>query len=572
MSTGHSTGTLQYRAMYRTGRRVAGYLRGSHGVHSNIGLTWSSSRPCSDQPRRDPRRVARIATATSGVLLGAYWCFHNLPTSQAATLPEKEVAEKEYTLQEVKEHSTVESGVWVTYNGSVYDVTNFLKQHPGGRENLMLAAGGDLKAFWDFYVVHSSDHVLETLAEYKIGVLDAASREKNLNSGSTTVDDAYAGDPKRSPLLQGLTSTPYNGEPPATLLVNSYITPNELFYTRNHLPVPNVDADEYRLEVVVPGKRPLRLSLKDLKENFPRHTIIATLQCCGNRTPEMSAAKPSRGRVWGSTIISNAEWSGARLRDVLVSAGYDPEAHTDVEHVQFEGLDKTLDGTGYGMSIPIRKAVDPYGDTLLAYEMNGVELPRDHGYPVRALVPGVVGSRNVKWLSRVVASHEESQTVWQKNNYRSFSPGTDWENADHSKAPPIVAMPVQSAMAIPADGSTVDVDEETLAVKGYAWSGSGHGIVRVDVSIDGGKTWREADLLPPDDGMKLQKAGQRWDWTLWEADIEIPAEMRRKGQQLEVVCKAIDESHNSQPDTIAPIWNIKLYLNNAWDRRKVTIE
>ncbi|MGH2524914.1 MAG: molybdopterin-dependent oxidoreductase, partial [Anaerolineales bacterium] len=191
-------------------------------------------------------------------------------------------------------------------------------------------------------------------------------------------------------------ASPYNGGPPLGLLREAFVTPNELFFVRNHGNVPRVDPAHYRLSIGGLVKRPRALSLDELRQNFPKRTLTATLQCAGNRREELIEVAPIPDELpWGEEAISNAAWAGAALRDVLGEgpAGIAPEAR----HVAFAGLDdvqrqgKTL---GFGSSIPIEKALSL--EVLLAYEMNGEPLPPAHGFPVRAIVPGYIGARSVK--------------------------------------------------------------------------------------------------------------------------------------------------------------------------------
>lgn len=327
-----------------------------------------------------------------------------------------------------------------------------------------------------------------------------------------------------------------------------------------------MDPGSYRLHIEgLPGGV-LTLSLQDLKTKFPKHTVTATLQCAGNRRSEMNKVKQVKGLNWGIAAISNATWGGAKLRDVLLAAGYRPEVAKWARHVQFEGLDKDASGTTYGASIPINKAVSEDGDVLLAYEMNGEDLPADHGYPVRVVVPGTVGARNVKWVGKITVSAQESGSHWQQNDYKGFSPGTDWDTVDFRSAPAIQELPIQSAITTPADGAMVDRSSEEVTVKGYAWSGGGREVVRVDVSLDGGKTWQVAQLK---DGEKEAPPlpGRAWAWKLWEVQAPLPPGV----QQLEIVCKAVDNSYNTQPDAVAPIWNLRGVLSNAWHRVKVEV-
>ncbi|KAM3620696.1 uncharacterized protein V6R79_000712 [Siganus canaliculatus] len=506
--------------------------------------------------------LAGLLAGTGAVL--AYGLQHNKAEQAEAT--KKPSALPIFTQEQVKSHRSLEDGVWVTFNGGVYDITEFVAMHPGG-DKILLAAGGPLEPFWALYAVHNQEHVLEILSEYKVGELNAEDMKKQQSMESS---DPYSADPQRHPVLHINSLKPFNAEPPPELLSDSYVTPAAIFFKRNHLPVPKVDPDSYQLQVEgLPGGS-LTLSLQDLKTRFPKHTITATLQCAGNRRSEMNKVKQVKGLNWGIAAISNATWGGARLRDVLLAAGYVPDVARSARHVQFEGLDRDVTGTSYGASIPLNKAVAEDGDVLLAYEMNGEELPADHGFPVRVVVPGTVGARNVKWLGKIIVSEEESSSHWQQNDYKGFSPGTDWDTVDFKSAPAIQELPIQSAITTPADGAVIDRSSEEVTVKGYAWSGGGREVVRVDVSLDGGKTWQVAQLKTSDKDQTPEPSpppGRAWAWKLWEVTAPLPPE----AEELEVVCKAVDNSYNMQPDSVPPIWNLRGVLSNAWHRVKVKI-
>nr|XP_015199561.1 PREDICTED: sulfite oxidase, mitochondrial [Lepisosteus oculatus] len=482
------------------------------------------------------------------------------PTGSSPTGP-PELAYPVYTQDDVTKHRTLEDGVWVTYNGSVYDITDFVAVHPGG-DKIMLAAGGALEPFWALYAVHNQEHVLEILAEYKVGELCPGDCKEE---GATSADP-YSSDPPRHPALRVNSQKPFNAEPPSEILSENFITPSAFFFKRNHLPVPRVDPHAYRLEIHGLPRGPVCLSLEEIKTKFPKHTVTATLQCAGNRRSDMNRVKQVKGLNWGISAISNATWGGARLRDVLVYAGYLPGS--SARHVQFEGLDVDPTGTPYGASILLGKAVSEEGDVLLAYEMNGEDLPADHGYPLRVVVPGVVGARNVKWLGKIVVSEEESQSHWQQNDYKGFSPGTDWDTVDFKTAPAIQELPVQSAITVPQEGVVLGAGQGTVTVQGYAWSGGGREVVRVDVSLDGGRTWNVARLQHGEEGGAAPAPPNRsWAWTLWELRAPLPPGAR----ELEIVCKAVDSSYNVQPDTVAPIWNLRGVLSNAWHRVRVRV-
>lgn len=223
--------------------------------------------------------------------------------------------------------------------------------------------------------------------------------------------------------------------------------------------------------------------------------------------------------------------------------------------------------THYAVSIPLVKAMDPRGDVILAYEMNGKPLSRDHGFPIRAICPGIVGARNVKWLGRIVVSKTECDSHWQQNDYKGFSPSTDWDTVDFSKSPAIQNVPVNSAICSPSVNEHVKVDKNgNLTVKGYAWSGGGNKIVRVDITADGGKTWHVANLKQGiNDNVTLNLYGRNWAWTLWTVEIPIPKNVK----SVEVWSKAVDSNYNVQPETFENIWNLRGMLSNAYSRIEV---
>lgn len=239
--------------------------------------------------------------------------------------------------------------------------------------------------------------------------------------------------------------------------------------------------------------------------------------------------------------------------------------------IQFEGVDMDpILSTHYSVSIPLVKAMDPRGDVILAYEMNGKPLLRDHGFPLRAVCPGIVGARNVKWLGRIVVSKRESDSHWQQNDYKGFSPSTDWDTVDFSKSPAIQNMPVISAICTPSENEIVSIDKScNLMVKGYAWSGGGNKIVRVDVSADGGKSWHVAKLnhgTGETDNSNLY--GKNWAWSLWSLAIPIPKNVK----SVEIWSKAVDSNYNVQPETFSNIWNLRGMLSNAYSRVQVKIK
>ena len=246
-------------------------------------------------------------------------------------------------------------------------------------------------------------HVQELLPRYRIGTLHPDDALVEVRETTDASSDPYVHDPVRSPMLVVRCEKPFNAEPPPQLLGDHYITPTDLLFVRNHLPVsepssclcgwtsschrageqvPEIDPVTWRLEVLGDGLKDgsvLRLSLQDLRTLFPRVEVTTVLQCAGNRRGDMSVhAKPTRGLAWGIGAMGNVQFAGARLRDVLEWAGLSDDAvGKSVRHVHFEGLDcDPATGTHYAASIPADRAMDTHADVLLAYEMNGEALTR----------------------------------------------------------------------------------------------------------------------------------------------------------------------------------------------------
>ena len=319
---------------------------------------------------------------------------------------------------------------------------------------------------------------------------------------------------------------------------------------RNHGPIPEVDATTFRLEVGGLVGKELSLSLADLRA-FPRVSLSATLQCAGNRRDELMRVAPIPGEVpWGADGISNAAWSGVRLRDILEAAG----VGAGVAHAAFVGLDQVTrhgDTFGFGGSIPIDKALRP--ETLLVDEMNGAPLPPAHGFPLRVLVSGYIGARSVKWLRGIRLQAEPSDNYFQSKVYRLFPPHAKAETARPEDG---VALSENSLNAVICDPEPhANLFAGPLTVRGYALAGGNRRVVRVDVSADGGRTWTTAALEP----------GEPWSWQFWEARLTLA-----KGP-AELVARACDNAANSQPEQLESVWNFKGYMNNAQHRVPITI-
>mmetsp|Transcript_12330 Transcript_12330/g.11163 ORF Transcript_12330/g.11163 Transcript_12330/m.11163 type:complete len:516 (+) Transcript_12330:66-1613(+) len=471
-----------------------------------------------------------------------------------------------YRQSEISKHVDKDLGYWVTYRGGVYDITKFVVNHPGGQDKILLAKGKDIEPFWKVYQQHYNSKLpLQLLAEMRIGSVHPDDIIK-----STTIDsnDPYSSDPESSPVLIYHSKKPINAEPPRNLLLDSWITPNDLWFIRNHHPAPvNIDKNNYNISIDIPingNVNTKSLGLSDIKNNFEKKSIVSSIQCGGNRRVEMNKHGVTAGSPWEVGAISTAKWSGAKLSDVLKSLGItiDNARALGYNHVQFFAIE------GVEISIPIKKALDPDGDVLLAYEMNDSDIPVVHGFPLRLVVPGHVGIRNLKWVNRIVLSHEEAHGTWQRGMaYKGLPPSAkSLDGIDVEIIPSLQEQPVQSVVTTPLPGAVWSAGEYQT-IKGYAYSGGGRGIVRVDVSIDGGKSWKTAKLLEGSN----QPIDRAWAWTFWECDFDIPADSPLIGQLVQITCKAIDSSYNVQPDSVEGVWNLRGINNNAWHRVNVIV-
>ncbi len=344
---------------------------------------------------------------------------------------------------------------------------------------------------------------------------------------------------------------PFNGGPPPEQLAAGFVTTNALFFVRNHGGVPTVDRAAYRLTVDGLMEQPLTLSIADLRR-FPRATVGATLQCAGNRRVEMMAYKPIPDELpWGTEAVSHGEWSGVRLSDLLAAADIEAEPG---RHVAFTGLDDT-ERHGhrfhFGGSIPLEKALS--GEVLLADTMNGKPLPAAHGAPLRVIVPGYIGARSVKWLSRITLQDKPSDNYFQAKAYRLFPASFNKDNVDWDKGLMLGEAPVTSVILSPEDKAAVTAGKVT--VRGWSLAGGNRSVARVDVSADGGETWTVADFVQGEGAFV---------WRLWEAQLDL-----KPGPQ-EIVCRAFDTAAQTQPSAAAQVWNFKGYANNSWHRIHVT--
>ncbi|KAI9478568.1 MAG: Oxidoreductase, molybdopterin-binding domain-containing protein [Benjaminiella poitrasii] len=348
---------------------------------------------------------------------------------------------------------------------------------------------------------------------------------------------------------------PFNAEPKPMDLIKHYITPEEYFFCRNHGPFPYLDEAKHIIHISGIGCKDTKISVKELKENYEKVSVMMVMQCAGNRRDGLHKVKHTKGVIWGPCALGNAVYSGCRLRDVLQTVGLTTNIKTFAKlHVSFESVEQCEEDKCYGSSIPLIKALDEFGDVLLAYEMNYKPLTVDHGFPIRVVVPGYIGARSVKYLKSITIQEEESNAFYQQRDYKILPESVMDEkqaNAYWCKIPSIGEYNVQSYVCNPSDG----VHHGPLSkqrVEGYALSGGGRSIQRVDVSGDDGKTWTPAELYQPAVG---NNHGRVWSWCLWSTTVSTEKNVR-------IVSRAVDSAGNIQQEH--PVWNYRGVMNNSW--------
>jgi len=322
------------------------------------------------------------------------------------------------------------------------------------------------------------------------------------------------------------------------------VTPIGLHYLLIHFDIPAVDANTWRLRVTGCVERDQSLSLEEIRSR-PRTTAPVTFECAGNGRVRLSPRPVSQ--PWLSEAVGTAEWTGTPLRPLLEEAGL----KDDAVEIAFAGLDRGIEGGVehiFERSLTLDEALR--NDVLLAYEINGVPLPPQHGFPLRLVVPGWYGMANVKWLERITAVPEPFAGVQQAKNYR-FKADADDTGTPLSRMRPRALMVPPGTPDFPERRRFLPPGRHELV--GKAWSGWGP-IARVEVSTDGGRTWSDARLT---DG-----APGAWSPWTFEWDASEPGE-------VELRCRATDAAGNTQPDE--PEWNAGGYVNNSVQRLPVSV-
>jgi len=333
-----------------------------------------------------------------------------------------------------------------------------------------------------------------------------------------------------APFAAGST-TPEN-RPVALAALLEDVTPTAGHYRRNHFPYPHVDLSQWRLPVGGAVATPTAFDIADLRR-MPHRTHRVLLECAGHRRTEFHP--PISGVQWALGALSQADWSGVALADILARVGVRDDAVEVVLHGADRGPFPDVPGTHtFSRSIPMAKALDPH--TLLALDMNGAPLPREHGAPLRAIVPGWYAMDSVKWLTGIEVVTEPFRGPFQEIDYR-FQAADEPGNGTR-----LDVLPPHALFVSLAHGDTLDAGHHEVA--GIAWAGEG--VASVEVRVGTGP-WELAKITPGPD---------RYQRVLWRAVIDVAA-----GQPVKLAVRSTDATGATQPSEV--IWNRRGYGNNC---------
>ena len=350
-----------------------------------------------------------------------------------------------------------------------------------------------------------------------------------------------------------LNDRPWNIEAQAHLL-NEKITSNQFMFIRNNGKIPeNIEIKNWSITIDGESvKSPKTYTLSELKSKFKQHTYQLTLECGGNGRSEFDP--PAKGNQWTVGAVSCATWTGVRLRDVLEDVGIKNDAVYIGYHAADVHLSGDLNKEPISRGAPMAKALQD--ETLLAFKMNGEDIPLAHGFPLRLVAGGWPASVSGKWITGIsVRDKVHDGTKMTGSAYRvpcePVAPGDKVKDEDMCI---IESMPVKSLITYPKTGARIKEDK-VLKINGHAWAGELE-VSKMEYSIDFGSSWTACDLEPP---------ANRLAWQHFSADISFP-----KRGYYEVWARATDSQNQSQP-MVLPGWNPKGYLNNACHRIAVKV-
>jgi len=381
----------------------------------------------------------------------------------------------------------------------------------------------------------------------------ASAQPSSAQAGASAAPQVFRMEGKAELILQG--DRPLVGETPEHML-DEAVTSYRYFFVRNNGQIPEpltTDPNAWRLTIDGEVNTPLNLTVGELRSRFPNVTRQLQMECGGNGRAFFSPQ--TRGNQWGNGAISNGEWTGVRLRDVLAAAGLKPGAIFTGHFGADPHLSGAADRQAISRGMPIEKAMDE--DTIIAFQLNGQPLPHIHGAPVRLVTPGWPGSLSQKWLTRIwIRDKPHDGAGMGGTSYRvpvrPIVPGSNNNGADFKD---MHSMPVRSILSSHAHGSRLPAGTRSLDLRGAAWAGD-RTVGAVHTSVDFGASWQEMQVAAP---------ANRHAWQRWQGRVALPSD-----GYFEVWYRATDNQGRMQPHAPAN-WNPQGYESNPISRAALLV-
>ncbi|CAJ1956071.1 unnamed protein product [Cylindrotheca closterium] len=377
---------------------------------------------------------------------------------------------------------------------------------------------------------------------------------------------------------------PFNSETPVDEMnKEGFFTPPNLHIIRNHGAVPQLKWETHKLSIGGPlVANSFELSMDQLTKDFPQTEFPVTISCCGNRRKEMNMIKQTIGFNWGIGAVATCIYRGVLLRDLLIHAGLDPSdtAGRFVEFIGTEDLPNKAGDVGpfpdepwgekckYGTSIPLEKAMSMADEVMIAFQCNGDRLHPDRGYPCRLIIPGYIGGRMIKWLSKINVLPHETHNHYHYWDNKYLPPQITAERAAregwwYKQEYIINELSLNSVITYPNHGESLPVNEyidSTLTLRGYAHAGGGRPVTRVEISTTKGEWWDLAEIHRTE---KPNPYGKTWCWVMWSFELDCA------NLQDEIWVRAWDTSNSPQPEN--PVWTLMGQSSNHLFRVKVSV-
>lgn len=408
--------------------------------------------------------------------------------------------------------------------------------------------------------------------------------------------------PRDSRMIRLTGKHPCNVEAPLSALFNAgFLTPQNLFYVRSHGDTPRVSikqAQEWKLRIHGLVEKEIEFSIQELKDRFQVVTLPVTLVCAGNRRKEQNMVLKGLGFNWGAAGVSTGLFTGVYLADILdyckpqnplLSSYPSGDQHIPgrARHVIFEGADELPKGK-YGTSQRLSWALDRSKGMLISWGLNGEDLLPDHGYPLRLVVPGQIGGRMVKWLQRIEVSDRESQhhLHFFDNKLLPTTVTADQARKEdkwwYDPKYIINELNVNAAICSPSHNDAVQLASDAsasqiLAIEGYAYTGGGRRITRVEVTLDDGETWILCDIKYPEDlyrtypignhpyygSLDLTMTDMSFSWCFWKLEVDVKSLLVDRDAGF-IAVRAMDEALSIMPRDM--YWNATSMMNSWWFR------